>query len=330
MQKDLPEKDPWAREFRTLRVSLTQACNFACSYCVFPSEKLSKHPKELAFEDLIRLVQLVVHTAGIQKIRITGGEPLLHHHFLDIAKAFAQLPVPSIGLTTNGTYLTRFAAHFRACRILSVNVSLDSLDPKLFRDLSQFGSLSKTLEGVESLLKEGIKVKINCVVMRSKNFHSLLPLLDFALEKGVECRFLELMQMGPIDAKSFAEDFVGLEEILTLVSSQYSVQKMETKPNATALSFWVEGKTNFKTGSFGVIANVSKPFCSGCDRLRVTSLGEMYGCLSSLKNFPIHQLLVLEKELAEPILKKILGQALQTKQSVKFLGAKTSMKYLGG
>ena len=319
--------DQIGRQFRNLRISLTAACNYACTYCVPDGKRLLPADAELSAEDMNYLVRLLVEVAGIEKIRITGGEPLLSPKFDDVISQVDQLDLKDVAITTNGQLIPRKEAVLRASTVRRVNVSLDTLDRVHFRDIARSGDVDTVLKGIDLLLDMGCKVKINTVPMRSQNYHQLVPLLEYAMQRGVELRYIELMNMGHLRAsKQYQQDFVGMAEILELIGQKYTVETAYAPPDATATRFKV-----LETGQyFGVIANESAPFCAGCNRLRLSSNGQLFGCLSNSKSYDLTSLLNLSQAQAVAALQQKLDRALGDKQQTRFSGEVTVMKFIGG
>ena len=190
--------DSFGRNINKLRVSLGESCNMACTYCVTSIKDHIPDPHALSSSDLLKLVSLLVRHSGITKIRITGGEPLLHRDLLSFIDGVRQQDVESIGLTTNGLNLNKLAVPLKEAGLGSVNISLDSLDPENFRRLGRAGRLERVIEGIEKALAAGLRIKLNMVVIRGANDHEVVDLLDYAIEREIELRYLELMRMGPL------------------------------------------------------------------------------------------------------------------------------------
>jgi len=318
--------DRFGRRFRNLRVSLTAACNYACTYCVPDGKRLLPAAHELSGDDLVYAVRLLVDAAGIEKLRITGGEPLLSPKFDDILPRVMQLPLEDVSVTTNGQLILRKADTILGAGLRRINVSLDTLDAERFRQIARGGDLATVLAGIELLREAGLRIKINMVPMRTQNADQILPLLDYCLERGFELRFIELMSMGHLRyGNAFARDFLGMAEILELISSRYEFARTDAPFDSTAVRFEIPGQ-----GHFGVIANESEPFCSACTRLRLSSNGFLYGCLSNAKSHDIKPILQLPEHHALARLQSVLVQALDDKQSLSFKGEVTVMKFIGG
>jgi cyclic pyranopterin phosphate synthase len=315
-------EDSFGRTFKTLRISLTEACNLACQYCVDPSkEKASeKNPgNRLNVEDYIRSVYIIHKNVSLETVRLTGGEPLLFKNITDLIKKIKEAGVSEVKLTTNGVFLKDKAKDLKLAGLSSLNVSLDAADADTFFKVTRRKNFERVVSGIEEALSVGLEVKLNAVIMRRLNDDQILPLLSFASERGITVRFLELMKMGYIQ-KAFDQFFFSQEEMLSTISHNYPVLKLPREKSSTA-NYWVT-----KGGQkFGIIANESEPFCADCDRLRMDSFGNIYGCLSNPEPVPFFNELNKEKEIENK-----LQLALAQKQPVKFSGSKLSMQYIGG
>ncbi|MFJ4397719.1 GTP 3',8-cyclase MoaA [Pseudomonas sp. NPDC089396] len=319
--------DRQGRRFRNLRVSLTAACNYACSYCVPDGKRLVAAQDELTAEALTRGVAYLIETAGIERLRITGGEPLVSPRLDAFLAGVAKLDLEDITLTTNGQLLSRKLPQLLAAGIRRLNVSLDTLDPHSFRRIARGGDLASVLAGMQQAQGMGMQIKVNMVPMRGQNLDQVLPMLDYCLERGFELRFIELMRMGHLarDHNAFLQQFVGLDHLLALIGQAHDYQQAPAPLDATALRYQIPGK-----GHFGVIANESVPFCRTCSRLRLSSTGWLHGCLSSSNRHFVGDLLEKPRHEALPALQRLLVKALADKQELAFSGGVTVMKVIGG
>ena len=318
--------DKFGRQFRNLRVSLTSACNYACSYCVPKGKSLNRLPGELTAEQLFNAIDLLKASAGVQQLRLTGGEPLIARSFDRLLSRLGELALHDVSLTTNGQHLSEKLPLILGAGINRINVSLDSLNPVAFRAIARGGNLDKVLAGIEQALAAGLKVKVNMVPMRRSNADQILPMLAYCLERGIELRFIELMRMGHLQSSpAFYADFIGMEELLEMISQNYDYVRAQAPVDSTAIRFSVVGG-----GYFGIIANESEPFCRSCTRLRLSADGKLYGCLSSSQFYNISHLLDQPWHRALPELQQILAQALRSKQDLQFTGGATIMKIIGG
>ncbi|MEG1041745.1 GTP 3',8-cyclase MoaA [Pseudomonas sp. NUPR-001] len=319
--------DRQGRRFRNLRVSLTAACNYACTYCVPDGKRLVAAQDELSAEAMARGVAYLIEAAGIERLRVTGGEPLVSPKLETFLTSVAGLGLDEISLTTNGQLLARKLPLLREAGIRRLNVSLDTLDADAFRRIARGGDLATVLEGMEQASAAGMKIKVNMVPLRGQNFDQVLPLLEYCLARGFELRFIELMRMGHLarDSNAFLQQFVSLEHLLQLIGERYEYLQANAPVDATALRYQIPGQ-----GYFGVIANESVPFCRTCSRLRLSSTGWLHGCLSSTNRHFIGDLLDKPRHQALPALQGLLVKALGDKQPVAFSGGATVMKIIGG
>ncbi|MCV9921665.1 radical SAM protein [Pseudomonas sp. BT-42-2] len=319
--------DLQGRRFRNLRVSLTAACNYACTYCVPDGKRLVAAQDELSGQALARGVAYLVEAAGIERLRITGGEPLISPRLEAFLDSLAGLGLQDVSLTTNGQLLARKLPLLRAAGIRRLNVSLDTLDAGKFRQIARGGDLASVLDGMDQARAAGMSIKVNMVPMRGQNLNQVLPLLEYCLAQGYELRFIELMRMGHLarDGNAFLQQFVSLEQLLALIGQAYDYQQASAALDATALRYQIPGR-----GHFGVIANESVPFCRTCSRLRLSSTGWLHGCLSSGNRHFIGDLLDKPRHQALPALQRLLVKALADKQDMAFSGGVTVMKVIGG
>lgn len=319
--------DRQGRRFRNLRVSLTAACNYACTYCVPDGKRLVAAQDELSAQAMARGVAYLIEAAGIERLRVTGGEPLVSPKLESFLTSVAGLGLDEISLTTNGQLLSRKLPLLREVGIGRLNVSLDTLDPDAFRRIARGGDLATVLDGMQQASAAGIKIKVNMVPLRGQNFDQVVPLLDYCLDRGYELRFIELMRMGHLarDGNAFLQQFVGLDHLLQLIAERYEYLQANAPVDATALRYQIPGR-----GYFGVIANESVPFCRTCSRLRLSSTGWLHGCLSSSNRHYVGDLLDKPRHQALPALQGLLLKALGDKQALAFSGGATVMKIIGG
>jgi len=241
--------------------------------------------------------------------------------------AVGQMGLSDISLTTNGQLLARKLPLLVAAGIRRINVSLDTLDADTFRSIARGGDLATVLDGMDQASAAGIKIKVNMVPLRGQNLDQVMPLLDYCLQRGYELRFIELMRMGHLakDSNAFLQQFVSLQQLLSLIGEQHEYLQANAPVDATAVRYEVPGK-----GFFGVIANESVPFCRTCSRLRLSSTGWLHGCLSSSNRHYVGDLLDQPRHQALPALQGLLMKALADKQEVAFSGGATIMKIIGG
>ena len=317
--------DRLGRRFLNLRVSLTAACNYACTYCVPDGKKLMPARNEMQATELLTAVQLLQQAVGIEQVRITGGEPLLTPKFDEFLTGVMALPLSDVSLTTNGQLLPRKADLIVNSGMKRINVSLDTLNPERFKRIARGGDLETVLHGIDLMLDAGLKVKINMVPMRTQNAGEIVPMLEYCLERGIELRFIELMRMGHLlNSNGFVADYVSMESLLDMIGAVYQFERTGAPHDSTAVRFDIHGK-----GVFGIIANESEPFCRSCTRLRLSSDGRLYGCLSNSRYQSMSDLIALPVHEALPRLQHMLVSALDDKK-LSFQGETTVMKFIGG
>lgn len=317
--------DSYGRQLKNLRVSLTAACNYACTYCVPNGKKRHSAKYELDENQLIRAVLLIRRITNIDQLRITGGEPLISPKFESFLDAGVVQNFTDVSITTNGQLLADKASFISSRGIKRINVSLDTLDPHTFRSISKAGDLFSVLTGIEKCLSLGITIKINMVPLRRANIDQIIPLLNYSLDKGIEIRYIELMRMGHLaNPAEFNLDYVPMSYILATIGKHYQFTRTEAPFDSTSIRFDIPGK-----GTFGIIANESESFCSTCSRIRLSSSGYLHGCLSSSEKHYIGDIIDLPDEEAMPLLHNRLTAALHSKKTA-FQGGETIMRLIGG
>jgi cyclic pyranopterin phosphate synthase len=278
---DLPAprlRDRYGRLGRDLRVSVTDRCNLRCTYCM-PAEGLDWLPKPemLTDAEIVRLVRIMVGL-GITSVRLTGGEPLLRRSLVDVVRGIAGLqPRPRIAMTTNGVGLDRLAPPLAEAGLDRVNVSLDTVDPDHFARLTRRDRFEDVVAGLKTAADAGLTpVKVNAVAMRGVNDTDVADLLQWCLDRGYELRFIEQM---PLDAQHAWDrsQMVPQAEILERLGEHFRLTPVAERGSAPAELFLVDGGPQ----TVGVIASVTAPFCSACDRVRLTADGQLRNCLFS-------------------------------------------------
>jgi cyclic pyranopterin phosphate synthase len=271
--------DSFGRVATDLRVSLTDRCNLRCSYCM-PPEGLDwlPNPSLLTDAEMVRLVTIAVELLGVTEVRFTGGEPLLRRGLPAIVVGVAALrPRPEISLTTNGIGLDRLAAPLHAAGLDRINVSLDTLRPVTFMQLAKRNRLDDVLAGLAAAAATGLApVKVNAVLMRGVNDDEAAAMLRFCLSRGYRLRFIEQM---PLDAQHGwrRENMVTADEILAALTAEFKLTAADPgdRGSAPAEAFLVDDGP----GQVGVIGSVTRPFCTACDRVRLTADGQVRNCL---------------------------------------------------
>lgn len=270
-----PLVDRFGRIHTDLRVSLTDRCNLRCTYCM-PAEGLNWLPKAevLTDEEVVRLVRIAVQRLGIGTVRLTGGEPLLRRGLPDLVARLTALGA-KLSLTTNGIGLARTAAALKQAGLHRVNVSLDTLRPERYRAITRRDRIKDVFEGLAAAQAAGLApVKVNAVPVRGVNDDEIIDLAEFAAEHGYRMRFIESM---PLDAQGAwdREKMITADELLALLGTRWDLVPVGRHGNAPAEEWRIAGTDTV----IGVIASVTRPFCGGCDRVRLTADGQLRNCL---------------------------------------------------
>ena len=269
--------DSFGRKINYLRLSVTDRCNMRCRYCM-PAEGVAKlcHDDILSYEELFQIARSAV-ALGIEKIRVTGGEPLVRKGIIDFLAQLAVIPgLKQLVLTTNGLCLEEMAEDLRAAGVQRLNISLDSLQPEVFARITRGGDLSRVLAGISAAEQAGFPVKINMVVMRGINDAEVIDVASLALEKHYTIRFIEYMPA--IKEKNWQSLVVPGWEIMSRIGEKFEFSPIDKKDLAgPAREYRIKGGV----GTLGVITPITGHFCGECNRIRVTASGMAKGCLFS-------------------------------------------------
>jgi cyclic pyranopterin phosphate synthase len=286
--------DSFGRVHRDLRISVTDRCNFRCSYCM-PEEGMDWLPRErlLRYEELARIAGVLVRSLGIDSIRLTGGEPTVRAHLPALVEELAALRTPAgepvdLALTTNGSTLSHLARDLAGAGLRRINVSLDSLRRDRFREITRRDSLVAVLDGIDAAVAAGLSpVKVNVVVVRGVNDDELVDFAAFGRSRGVTVRFIEFM---PLDAQGdwTSRQVVTQDEILDAISRVFPLEPVpgsQAVPSAPAQR-WRFGDG---LGEIGIIPSVSHAFCATCDRIRLSAEGALRSCLFALDEHDLRE-----------------------------------------
>ena len=271
--------DSFRRPLRDLRISVTDRCNFRCTYCM-PQDEYDWIDKReiLSFEEIARVARIFVR-AGVEKLRLTGGEPLVRTNVERLVAELAPIEgLKELCLTTNGSLLAEKAAALKAAGLMRINVSIDTLDAEKFRRMTKRGDLDKVLEGLFAAKKAGLApIKINAVVERGVNEGDILDLVAFAREQGFTMRFIEYMDVGNANDWT-SKKLVPKKEIVEAIHARFPLKEIgRSRGSAPAVDYeFADGG-----GQVGVVASVTEPFCSTCNRARLTADGKLVTCLFS-------------------------------------------------
>ncbi len=331
--------DRRARPLRDLRISVMDRCNFRCPYCM-PEDKyhkdfefLSSHER-LSFDEIVRLARIFA-ALGVRKLRITGGEPLLRPALPDLVGDLSRIPgIDDVALTTNGILLAQHAAALKAAGLARVTVSLDSLDEQVFRAMSGGrGTPDRVREGIREAAAAGLSpIKINVVVKRGVNEHTVLDLVEHFRGTGVIVRFIEYMDVGTINHWR-AEETVTSRELLAMIEARWPVAATQPNYHGEVAERYVFADG---AGEVGFISSVSEPFCGSCTRARLSSDGQLFTCLFAARGTDLRGPLRAgadDRELArviESVWRAREDRYSELRAAQSGAGDKVEMYYIGG
>jgi cyclic pyranopterin phosphate synthase len=280
--------DSYGRKINYLRLSVTDRCNLRCRYCM-PAEGIPKLKREdiLSYEELILLAETAVQL-GIEKIRVTGGEPLVRKDIIYLLGNLSKIPnLRQLVLTTNGVLLAEMAESLMLAGVRRLNISLDSLRHSTFAEITRCGDLEKVLAGIRAAEEAGFPIKINMVAMRGINDDEFADFAGLTLTKPYAVRFIEYMPT--MKEAGWQSLFISGDEIIERITRHYPVKQIDREDHLSGPSrdFRIDGAA----GTIGIITPVSRPFCSECNRIRVTSSGMAKGCLFDNKEYDLKPLL---------------------------------------
>ena len=331
-----PLIDSFDRRVRDLRISITDRCNFRCTYCM-PEEGLKwlDRSEVLTFEEIVRLAKIFVEHFDFDGIRLTGGEPTVRADLPVLVEKLSKLIIPStnkpvdLAMTTNGSSLRLIAEDLKVAGLDRLNISLDSLDPKIFYSMARRNNLDKVLDGIDSAIEAGFDpIKINIVMIRGTNDHEIVDFAAFGRERGLQPRFIEFM---PLDADGAwtMDKVVPADEIVEKINDVYPLEPVSHGPEPAQRFRYKDGM-----GEIGVIPSVTKPFCGDCDRVRLTAEGKFMTCLFAINDFDLRAILRsggsdkdLIKEISAAVGTKWAGHAIG---KVNFIKPPRSMSQIGG
>ena len=301
--------DTFDRRIRYLRMSVTDRCDFRCQYCMTEEMRFLPRKSVLSAAEIVRLATLFVEL-GVEKIRLTGGEPLVRPDIVSIARDLSAIDgLNELVMTTNGSQLSTLAKPLVDAGVSRVNVSLDTLCSDQFSELSRTGNLTTVLAGIDAAIAAGFKrIRLNTVLLSGQNEAQIEPLINFALDRGIDIAFIEEMPMGHITQTDRELSLVPSSQVLDIVKSRFTLTPVAGSPNAgPARRYAVEG-----TGTeLGVISPITHNFCDSCNRLRITPDGRLVLCLGHENSLDLRQM--LRSDMDATSLKRAIVAALAYK-----------------
>ena len=326
--------DSFGREVNYLRVSVTDRCDFRCTYCM--SENMTFLPKKdvLSLEELETICNVFVKL-GTKKIRLTGGEPLVRKGILNLIKNLGNKigdGLEELTLTTNGSQLQKYAEFLKENGVNRVNVSLDHLDPSKFRQITRWGDWNKVLAGIQKVKSVGIKVKINTVALKDFNENNIVEMIEWCSSNEYDMTLIEVMPMGDIGSENRFNQYLPLLEVKKRLSKKFNLINIPKKTGGPARYYKIEGKKI----DLGFITPLTHNFCESCNRVRLTCTGILYMCLCQDDNVDLKNILrnkgssFLENSLFKAISRKPKGHDFNISKSGINISSNRHMSVTGG
>ncbi|GAB4354310.1 MAG: GTP 3',8-cyclase MoaA [Gammaproteobacteria bacterium] len=282
--------DPFGRRISYLRVSVTDRCNYRCFYCMPPEGVEWRQQRDLlTHEEMARLIRLFAEL-GVENVRLTGGEPLVRRNLIALIRLIGEIPgIRDLSMSTNAHLLERFAEEMREAGVSRVNISLDSLKPEVFREITRGGDLATVIRGIDAALAVGMRpVKLNMVVMKGLNDGEIEAMVDFAVARGADLRFIETMPVGAAGSEG-VDYYYPAEKILERIQTHYGgeLNPTGTTRGAGPARYYQVGDGPVR---IGVITAMSRHFCETCNRVRLTAKGDLVFCLGKDDFVPLRDL----------------------------------------
>ena len=314
----------------TLRISVTDRCQLGCIYCMPENRKTELcTTSQMTFKEIVYFARFLRQHFGLDKVRITGWEPLIRKDITVLVTMLSGVGIEDIALTTNGQLLYDMAESLAQAGLKRVNISLDSLNPDTFRLITRGGDLHRTLKGIDRAVECGLNpVKLNTVVLKDKNEWEATDIADYGLERTCRVRFLELMPMG-VSAEYYNDWFVPSSSVKKILSKKYEFTGISTESGSSSRNYTVRDK-NGKSGIIGFISPYTEPFCNGCRRLRVTAGGMLYGCLAGETKIDLSKIIRNKKADHIHELANAVESALSLKLQSHHFNSNRVMAAIGG
>lgn len=305
--------DRFGREITYVRLSVTDRCDLRCVYCMAEDMTFLPRAEVLSIEELAQLGESFTQL-GVKKLRITGGEPLIRKGIIELLQKLGQLPqLEELCLTTNGTHLPQYAQAIRAAGVKRINISLDSLNPLRFRQLTRVGDLQQVLAGIKAAQAAGFeRIKLNCVALKHYNADEAPALVRFALDEGLDISFIEEMPLGRIDGHGRAAEFIRSDALRELIETQIDLTPNAINDSSTAKSSTSDGPARYWHAKgyhsrIGFISPHSENFCSSCNRVRVTATGRLLLCLGQENSVDLRTTLRTSENPAQAVRAQIIA-----------------------
>jgi len=294
--------DRFGRQVRYVRLSVTDRCDFRCVYCM--SEKMTFLPRDqvLTLEEIGRIAHVFTEL-GVEKIRLTGGEPLVRRGVLELVDYIGSLGLRDFAMTTNGSQLPHMAKALKAAGLKRLNVSLDSLDAEKFRRITRIGDINKVLEGIDAAREAGFeRIKLNAVIMRGRNDDEVLDLVELARERDLDISFIEEMPLGHISDHTRDETYCSSDDVRAIIETRHALTPTTTKTAGPSRYFAMADSRS----QIGFISPHSHNFCGDCNRVRVTVEGRLLLCLGNEHSVDLKEVLRKYPKDNEPLRQSII------------------------
>jgi len=283
--------DPFGRQIDYLRLSVTDRCDFRCVYCMAEDMTFLPRAQVLSLEEC-EIIVTAFAELGVSKVRLTGGEPLIRKNAHVLVRNLKNIPgLDELYLTTNGSQLTKYATQLKDNGLDRINVSLDTLDPARFRELSRVGDLQQVLDGIQAAKQAGFNnIKINSVILKSRNADEIIPLTEFALKNQLDISFIEAMPLGQIDDHNRGEEFISSDDIKQILQQRWQLKDSSYTTGGPSRYWHIEENQSasndhpsrtLSSSKIGFISPHTDNFCSSCNRVRVTAEGKLLLCLGN-------------------------------------------------
>ena len=313
----------------SLRISVTNRCQLQCLYCKPENHDECRHSTTLTSDEIVRFVKRTAHSFSLNKVHITGGDPLMRSDIVELIEQLKSEGIDNIVLTTNGQLLEKKAHGLKKAGLSRLNISLDSLNPDTFKRMTRGGDLDRTLSGIDAAMAIGISpIKLNTVILKGINDNEITQLAQFGIDRNCHVRFLELMPIGVAES-TFQSLFVSSIEIKNKLLEKYTLNGISGVVSSSSSNFIAQDTTG-KTGIIGLISPVTAPFCEGCRRLRLTSDSRLIGCLALKNAIDIRFLIRDENSNDTALFNGIINTALKSKRTSLRFETNESMAEIGG
>ncbi len=301
--------DGFGRQVTYVRMSVTDRCDFRCVYCMAEEMTFLPREKVLTLEEMA-LVAEAFAQLGVNKIRLTGGEPLVRRNVMELIRHIGDLPqITDFAMTSNGSQLGRMSGDLKAAGLKRLNISLDSLDAERFRQLTRKGDLNQVIAGIDAAVAAGFKgIKLNAVILKGRNDHEILDLLEFAIERGIDISYIEEMPLGEISEHEREETYCSSDEVREVIAQRYELVPTTEKTDGPSRYFRIPGLQT----KVGFISPHSHNFCSSCNRVRVTAEGRLLLCLGNEHSVDLRAIIRANPGDMEPV-----KQAIRESMSIK-------------